>query len=35
MTNVMADAMKGIVTQKMQSALVNEEEQRAAYKAMF
>ncbi len=35
MTNRMADAMKGIVTQKMQSVLVNEEEQRAAYKAMF
>ena len=35
MTNVMADAMKGIVKQKMQSCLVNDEEQRAVYKAMF
>lgn len=35
LTNQMADAMRSILTQKMQSSLVNEEEVRSHYKAMF
>lgn len=35
LSNSMNDVMRSILTQKLQSNLVNEDEQKAAYKAMF